>query len=154
MDLNNVTYSSATNPRYTSEDGSMIDLDVVFDHLGDESVPFTATSFDEFPHGRELHARALAGDFGPIAPYVAPPPVVPESVTRRQGRLALIDAGKLLDVEAAIAAIADPVEKMKAQVEYDADTWERSNAFLVSMWLQLGGTEQELDDLFILAATK
>lgn len=79
---------------------------------------------------------------------------VPLSVTRRQGRLALIDVGKLLEVESALAAIADPIAKLQAQVEYEADTWERSNAFLRAMWAQLGGTETELDDLFILASTK
>ena len=43
---------------------------------------------------------------------------------------------------------------MKAQIEYEADTWERGNAFLQAMWVQLGGTEQQLDDLFTLASTK
>jgi len=89
-----------------------------------------------------------------IAPYVEPPAPTPQRVTRRQGRLALIDAGKLADVEAAIAAIADPIEQMKAQVEYEADTWERGNAFLQAMWAQLGGTEQQLDALFLTASTK
>lgn len=85
---------------------------------------------------------------------IAPEPTVPYSVTRRQARLALIDAGKLADVEAAIAAIIGPAEKMKAEVEYEADTWERGNAFLQAMWAQLGGTDAQLDDLFILASTK
>ena len=87
-------------------------------------------------------------------PYVPPPVPAPQTVTRRQGRLALIDAGKLVAVEAAIDATEDPIEKLKAQVEYEADTWERSNAFLQSMWAQLGGTEAELDNLFTLAGTK
>jgi len=77
-----------------------------------------------------------------------------ESVTRRQGRLALIDVGKLAEVEGAIASIIDPIERLKAQVEYEADTWERSNEFLQGMWALLGGTESQLDDLFTLAATK
>src|SRR5690606_22086399 len=56
-------------------------------------------------------------------PYVQPPAPITKVVTRRQGRLALIDLGKLLEVEAMIAAIEDPVERLKAQVEYEADTW-------------------------------
>lgn len=86
----------------------------------------------------------------PADPSTAP---VPASCTRRQGRLALLQAGKLGDVEAAIAAITDPVQRMAAQIEYEADTWERNNAFLQAMWATLGGTEGELDDLFRLAVT-
>lgn len=93
---------------------------------------------------------------GEISKHSFPPapPYVPQQVTRRQGRLALIEVGKLADVETAIAAISDPIEQLKAQVEYEADTWERSNEFLQTMWAQLGGTEQQLDNLFLLASTK
>jgi hypothetical protein len=89
---------------------------------------------------------------GTFTPYIAPP-VVPSRCTRRQGRLALLNAGKLDAVETAIDAIADPTAKRQAQIEYEADTWERSNPFLQSMWTALGGTSEELDALFTLAVT-
>lgn len=79
--------------------------------------------------------------------------MVPQSCTRRQGRLALLQAGHLDAVETAIAAITDPVQRMSAQIEYEADTWERANAFLQAMWAQLGGTPDELDELFMSAVT-
>ncbi|OJW83804.1 MAG: hypothetical protein BGO66_17565 [Alicycliphilus sp. 69-12] len=79
--------------------------------------------------------------------------MVPQSCTRRQGRLALLQAGQLDAVETAIAAITDPVQRMSAQIEYEADTWERANAFLQAMWAQLGGTPDELDALFMSAVT-
>lgn len=79
--------------------------------------------------------------------------MVPQSCTRRQGRLALLHAGQLDAVETAIAAITDPVQRMSAQIEYEADTWERANAFLQAMWAQLGGTPDELDELFMSAVT-
>lgn len=44
-------------------------------------------------------------------------------------------------------------QKMAAQIEYEADTWERDNAFVQAMWAQLGGTPAQLDDLFTLAVT-
>ena len=78
---------------------------------------------------------------------------VSRSCQRRQGRLVLLQAGYLGAVESAIAAIEDPVQKMAAQIEYEADTWERDNAFVQSMWAQLGGTPDQLDDLFTLAVT-
>ena len=77
----------------------------------------------------------------------------PQRCTRRQGRLALLQAGYLTAVEQSIAAIADPAQRMAAQIEYEADTWERDNAFLQGMWAQLGGTAEQLDDLFALAVT-
>ena len=34
-----------------------------------------------------------------------------------------------------------------------ADVWERSNPFLQQMWAQLGGTTEQLDELYRLAVT-
>lgn len=79
--------------------------------------------------------------------------VTPERCSKRQGELALLEAGKLDEVEAAIAAISDPVAKRRAQIEYGADVWVRNNPFLQGMWAALGGTPEELDNLFRLAVT-
>lgn len=97
-----------------------------------------------------------AWDVAPLSPEeiaTARAASVPQSCTRRQGRLALLQAGQLAAVETAIAAITDPVQRMAAQIEYEADTWGRGNAFLNAMWAQLGGTPDELDELFVLAVT-
>lgn len=88
-----------------------------------------------------------------LVPPPAPPAPVPQSCTRRQGRLALLQNDLLDDVEDAIAAIPDPAQRRAAQIEYEADTWDRGNAFLQGMWQQLGGSEEGLDDLFRLAVT-
>lgn len=141
------------NPQYSSPDKSTIDVDLNHPEYG--WIPFTASPDDPEQLGRDLYAAAMSGEYGDISPYVAPPepepepPYVPQQVTRRQGRLALLDAGKLAAVEAAVESAG-----MAAQIEYEADTWERGNAFLQSMWAQLGGTEAELDALFILASEK
>lgn len=143
------------NPRYSTPDHSLVDLE--FNHPEFGWIPFTASPDDVEQHGRDIYAAAIAGEYGPVAHYVAPPPEpepAPQVVTRRQGRLALLEVGKLDQVEAMIAAIEDPAERRAAEIEYEADTWERSNAFLQAMWAQLGGTEAELDDLFVLAASK
>ncbi len=47
----------------------------------------------------------------------------------------------------------DDSEKRAAQIEYEADTWERSNPFLNALWVQLGGTPESLDEAFALAVT-
>lgn len=86
----------------------------------------------------------------PDAPRVEP---VPHSCSRRQGRLALLMLGQLDSAEAAIAAMPDDADKRAAQIEYEADTWERSNTFLSALWAQLGGTPESLDAAFALAVT-
>lgn len=87
-------------------------------------------------------------------PPVPPAPPVPQSVTRRQGRLALLEVGKLAEVEALFDSITDPVQKMAAQIEYEADTWELRNPFLQNTWAMLSDPKPPLEDLFVLANTK
>ena len=84
----------------------------------------------------------------------ASPLLVPESCSRRQGLLALLSFGiKRSDVESQISVISDDAEREAAWIEYEATTWERSNPFLQGMWVQLGGSVEQLDDLFLLAVT-
>ena len=78
----------------------------------------------------------------PVAPVV-----VPQTITRRQGRVALMQAGKLDAAEAIVKAGG-----LAAQIEYEAATWERTNEYLQQIWALLGGSDTELDALFILAA--
>lgn len=100
-------------------------------------VPLSAEELAELQRQRDEAAAAL----------------IPKSCSRRQGRLALLAFGLDDDAEAAIAAITDPVQKREAQIEYEADTWERANPFLQRLWAQLGGTPQSLDEAFALAVT-
>ncbi len=79
---------------------------------------------------------------------------IPTSVSWRQANLALLEVGKLADVEALIQGIADPIEKRKAEIEFNSPVYEHSSAFLRAMWAQVGGTDAQLDDLFVLASQK
>ena len=56
----------AKNPKYVTSDKSIIQLDVLFEGFS-EYLPFGATADDVEPHGRELYARAVSGEFGEIA---------------------------------------------------------------------------------------
>lgn len=97
------------------------------------------------------HLGNLVIEGGPLVASDAPS--IPTRCTQRQGRLALLQTGHIGAVETAISSIADPVQRMAAQIEYEADTWERDNAFLQAMWEQLGGTPEQLDNLFRLAVS-
>jgi hypothetical protein len=66
------TIESATNPSYSSEDQNSIHLDVKFAEFN-EIIPFNAMPTDTVKHGVDLYNRAKLGEFGEIAPYVAPP---------------------------------------------------------------------------------
>lgn len=56
---------SASNPVWVDSDQTLINLTVRFAEI-DEDLPFTASANDPEPHGRDIHARALAGEFGTI----------------------------------------------------------------------------------------
>jgi hypothetical protein len=70
---------SIHSPVYIDNTGNRIDCMVKFETLPME-VPFTADANDVEEHGRTIYAALIAGEYGPIAPYVPPPAQVPPSV--------------------------------------------------------------------------
>lgn len=58
-------------PVWVTEDRTALNLIVSFAELNGEML-FTATSYDDLPHGRDIFARACAGEFGEVAAYVPP----------------------------------------------------------------------------------
>jgi len=78
---------------------------------------------------------------------------VPQTVTRRQARQALLLAGLLDNVQPAIDSIADPVQRSMAQIEWDdSQQFERKRPLLIALAAALGLGEEALDNLFIQAA--
>ena len=77
----------------------------------------------------------------------------PQSVTPRQARLALLQAGLLDDIEAAIEAIADVDTRRVAQIEWQtAQQIERDWPLLVQVAAAAGLTPEQIDELFVTAA--
>jgi hypothetical protein len=84
-----------------------------------------------------------------------PTPIVPEppkvAVTMRQARLALLGAGLLDDVSAAINALPSP-QKEAAQIEWEySQEVQRHNGFVSQLAPILGLSEAQLDSLFATA---
>lgn len=155
---------SARNPRYSSPDGSLVDLLITVE--SGEEWPFTAKA-GEAGHTGQLHARATAGEFGPVAAYVPPaqPPsqaTVPSVITRRQCALQLNIAGYISMSEARdMAKSAEPPafidsvfaqlssdDRLRAEIDFAANTYERSNPLLVGVMSASGATPAQIDDFF------
>lgn len=73
-----VIINDVKNPQWGNADKTYIILSIDFAHnaveLGEKGVyvDFYAMPHDDEAHGRELYARAIAGEFGVIADYVEP----------------------------------------------------------------------------------
>jgi hypothetical protein len=70
------TLEYAKNPKFVNAEKNCIDLIVKWQEFNEE-MPFGANPLDCEAHGRELFERAKAGEFGEVAPYVAPPEPTP-----------------------------------------------------------------------------
>ena len=91
-----------------------------------------------------------------LLPEPEPAPVqasgAPQSVSRAQGKLALIGAGLWPAAIAFVDGITDPAQKAYAEVAlYDTQEWRRDSPFLASAAAALDLTEEQLDTLFITA---
>jgi hypothetical protein len=105
-----------------------------------------------------LHTWAVRDESGTViginqAADLTPP--VPESVSARQIRLWLVRHGiSLAQVDAAIDAIPDQLQRDSVRVEWDyAPYVERTHPMLVPLAQALGLTQAGIDDAFIQAST-
>ena len=151
MSLNIIRYTNAValEATWTDEEGKQIHCQ--------------AYSGDQMQMLRD-HVAEFGGDLAEFEPLIAeaesdwvpppPPPVfIPQSVSMRQGRLALLGAGLLDSVDAAIAAIEDPIQRKAAEIEWEyATVIDRNSDFMQTLAVQLGVTEEQMDDLFVLAS--
>jgi hypothetical protein len=165
-----MTPTAATNPRWTNAAHNSIDLDVAFEELGPDPIPFTATPGDTV-HGRALFDAAASGEYGTVAEYVPPvpaPPPVPQSVSRQQIMTALMLAGLITEAEwlacyqsgtlpalvsAAIATLPTDAAKLVAKVKWvEFSEARRTDAMVALLAAQAGLTDVQVDDLFRTAA--
>lgn len=93
------------------------------------------------------------GVFSPPPPPPVPAPTVIRSVTMRQARRALLQAGLLNQVDGLINALPSP-QKEAALIDWEyASSVERNSELVNNLIGGLGLTENQVDDLFALAAT-
>lgn len=156
-------YTTATSPRYAA-DLTSINLMVTF-LIGDAPavplegeeppadtrvemvLPFTAMSDDPAAHGREIYARAAAGEFGQVAAYEPPPVAVPQKISRFQGRAVLFLKGHLEAVQDYMDLPGTPMLHKLAWI--DAQDFERDSVTVVALAGVLSLSTTEVDALFI-----
>lgn len=83
-------------------------------------------------------------------PYVAPPPPIPQTVTRFQALATLSAAGHLPAIRTYIATLdQDNITRLAWEAAAD---WERTSPTLAALATMLGLTDTEVDDLFVAAS--
>lgn len=89
---------------------------------------------------------------GPLPVPELPPVPVPQSVTMRQARLALLGAGLLDDIDAAINGLPSPQkEAARIQWEYSQEV-QRHHGLVASLAPLMGMTDPQIDALFLEAS--
>lgn len=95
------TLEYAKNPAWNNQSGHEIVLIVKWEELPEE-LPFTATDYEwDTEQGKNVFIRAVAGEFGEIAPYV---PLVQTAEQNKQTAISKLQATDW----AATVDIADP----------------------------------------------
>jgi len=80
----------AKDPRWANAEQTLIDLIIKWDSYPEE-LPFTANPNDVEEYGRQIYAAAAAGQFGPVAPYVAPIATADQNKANAEQRLQATD---------------------------------------------------------------
>lgn len=96
-------------------------------------------------------ARWNGGGWDVVTELPAVPVAVPQRVTMRQFQLALIDDGSYDAVVAFIDTLTG-TEKKKALVEWNGAYAERVSPSINAYGAVLGMTEEDIDNIFIMAA--
>ena len=97
--------------------------------------------------------QLIAGQWREVFAIEPAPVVVPQQITRAQGKATLIKTGRWSAILAYVETIPDPTEKAMVQVAlHDTLNWERTSPTVLQAAAALGMTSAEMDELFISAA--
>lgn len=113
----------------------------------DVFVPGLAEQFEPVPEGVQAGWSLIDGVW--TAPPEAPTPSsIPQEVSMRQAKVALFQMGMLAQINSIIESSSDEILKLEWQY---AQTVKRSWPTLPSLAQQIPLTDEDIDNLFILA---
>ena len=159
QDYQNRTVVSVADLAWADAGQTVLNANVLFAELAEAfgSVPFSTTANADTAHGRDIWAKADAGDYGAIAAFV--PPTAAElranmpPLSARQIRLGLSRAGLLASVAPAIQAMPSP-QREEADIEWEfASYFSRTHPLIGQMLTALGLTDTQVDALWEQAAS-
>ena len=134
-----------TQYAFSPDTGEIIRTETPADWMGTTSV--APPEFDPATAG-----CFWRGDHWEIVPGEVPGDPVPEVVTMRQARLALLGAGLLAQVNAAVANMPG-TEGDAARIEWEyAQEVRRDSPLVAGLSAALGLTDETLDNLYKVAA--
>ena len=93
-------YTQVKNPQWANAEHTSINCEVNFDDINEELVPFTAVACDDYEHSHQIFAECVAGQYGEIAEYVAPPVIEytqPPALTKEELMQKLLEIKAQLD---------------------------------------------------------
>ena len=107
---------------------------------------------ESLPEAAQQYLVTDPGDIEPVPAGGLLVPEAPESVERLQARLALIAAGLW---DSVVAYFSDPSRTAEDLAFWeDALIWKRDNPIIISAGTALGLTSEQIDALFVDAATR
>jgi hypothetical protein len=139
---------------YSPTTGGFYSQAIHGDSMPTDVVAITDERHADLLAGQAAGQRIVAGQDG--APMLAdPPPYVPPPVivvTMRQARLALLAAGKLGQIDAAIDSLPSP-QKEAARIEWEySQEVQRQKPLVLALAPALGLDAAALDALFLAAS--
>jgi hypothetical protein len=78
-------YTEVRNPKWSNREHTMIDCEVLFNHLPNEFLPFNAVPTDSMPYSKTIFDECVAGQYGEIAEYVPPVSIPSENQPTTSG---------------------------------------------------------------------
>jgi hypothetical protein len=140
---------------YSASARGFYSCDIHGDSIPRDAVDLTDEQYAELLAGQSA-GRLIEPDangFPALVDREILPPQVPVKVTMRQARLALLSAGLLDSVEVAINSLPEP-PRTAARIEWDFSSEVfRHRDFVLMLGNTLGLDSEEMDELFITAAT-
>ncbi|SCX40508.1 hypothetical protein [Nitrosospira sp. Nsp1] len=138
--------------RYATFDSGGV-LNARYDSKINPDIPSGAMEITDEIFFRTLNEQdgiwKLVNGFVVKTAFPAPVPYVPEKITMRQARLALLQSNLLGQVDALIATMPS-----SSRIEWEfAATVERAHPLVAALASELPLTAQQLDNLFTLANT-
>jgi len=158
-------FTGATNPKWADASGDYLSCTATFEEYGDEPINITVgRQFEpEYPHRSVIFSRVEAGEFGAIAPFVAPPLPVPSFISDRQFFQQMAIEGTITEEQAIAAAsvgtIPPPLQVIVDALPADqkfaarmllmgATQIERAHPMTDAVGSATGRTSEQIDDFF------